>query len=75
MWCAPGVRVRPGQGGGRSHGTSQTLHVVEQLERLGTPRGLAVEAMESTNKFIRQKKLTRTNQQNASAVPSAVWRD
>lgn len=44
--------------------TSQMLHVVEQLERLGTPRGLAVEAMEATNKFTRAKKLTRTNQQN-----------
>lgn len=48
----------------------QVLHTVEQLIRLGTPRSLAVEAMESTNKYGRDFLIDRTNHLNVRALLS-----
>lgn len=45
---------------------AQTLHVPDQLLRLGVPRSLAVEALEKQNKIVRKEKLERTNNHNAS---------
>lgn len=45
----------------------QILHTVFQLLRLSTPRGLAVESLEATNKDVRSTKLDHTNQLNVSS--------